>query len=410
MSATKNTHDDEQTRIQEFNPAAPISKKKLDFVKSIGRVGAGIGGFVAGSAVGFGVSSMAAGSHTNPEIRGLAPDSTLSEAATPEAELTGVDTESVISDRERTTIDDPYDLPNNNSNHSVADEHANVSEVKVESPVSRQSAGVEHHGHQSQIISDDNPVVGGPGAHHADTHQVAEVTVVTSGDNNVVSVDVPGDDVPEASLTTPTEMEAMLVNENGIPVAHVDDGLSFAAAFAAAREQVGAGGVFEWHGNLYGTYYAEEWDAMSNGQRSEFMARVTFPTDTEAPEIDDTFNLTITGIDTAENAEGGVMYLATGELNGHQVVLLDEDGDGIFDNLYVDVDGDNGFNPDVDAVIPIGDAGLGVTDVIQYLAMQDGYDVLPEPDLVDDMPDVPMPDVDDDLAMNDFSNDSIPDF
>ncbi len=126
--------------------------------------------------------------------------------------------------------------------------------------------------------------------------------------------------------------------------------------------------------------------------------------------MDDTVNLASPGIDTADNAGGGVMYLATGELNGHQVVLLDEDGDGIFDNLYVDVDGDNGFNPDVDAVIPIGDAGLGVTDVIQYLAMQDGYDVLPEPDLVDDIPDVPMPDVDDDLAMNDFSNDSIPDF
>ncbi|MDE6397117.1 MAG: hypothetical protein K2K84_07585, partial [Muribaculaceae bacterium] len=186
--------------------------------------------------------------------------------------------------------------------------------------------------------------------------------------------------------------------------------MSFSTAFAAARAQVGAGGVFEWHGNLYGTYYLEEWDGMSNGQRSDFMARVTFPADPEVPEIEDDFNLVITGLETADNGEGGVMYLATGELNGHQIVMMDQDGDGMFDSLYVDVDGDNGFNPDVDAVIPIADAGLSVGDVAMYLAIQDGYD--PTMDMVvgDDIPDVPMPEIDDDLAMNDFSNDSIPDF
>ena len=414
MSATKKIQDDEQTRIQEFNPAAPISKKKLELSKKVGRVSAGVGGIVAGSAVGFGVSSMAAGGHTNPDIKGLAPDSTLSDAATPEAELIGVEPDSTISNRERTTIDDPYELSNTStpkpSAHVAVDDPSHVTEVKVEPPVSRHSAAVGHPGHQSQIISDDNHVIGGPVAHHADTHTAAEVTVVTAGDHSVVSVDVPGDDIPEASLTTPTEMEAMLVNENGIPVAHVDDTMSFSTAFAAARAQVGAGGVFEWHGNLYGTYYVEEWDGMSNGQRSDFMARVTFPADPEVPEIEDDFNLVITGLETADNGEGGVMYLATGELNGHQIVMMDQDGDGMFDSLYVDVDGDNGFNPDVDAVIPIADAGLSVGDVAMYLAIQDGYD--PTMDMVvgDDIPDVPMPEIDDDLAMNDFSNDSIPDF
>lgn len=50
----------------------------------------------------------------------------------------------------------------------------------------------------------------------------------------------------------------------------VDDGMSFAEAFAAARAEVGAGGVFEWHGKLYGTYYAEEWANMSAAEKAEF--------------------------------------------------------------------------------------------------------------------------------------------
>lgn len=53
-------------------------------------------------------------------------------------------------------------------------------------------------------------------------------------------------------------------------VANVDDGLSFSEAFAQARAEVGPGGVFEWHGRLYNTYYANEWNSMSPAQRGGF--------------------------------------------------------------------------------------------------------------------------------------------
>lgn len=36
---------------------------------------------------------------------------------------------------------------------------------------------------------------------------------------------------------------------------------SFGEAFAAAREALGPGETFEWHGNLYSTFTAEEWNA-----------------------------------------------------------------------------------------------------------------------------------------------------
>ena len=50
----------------------------------------------------------------------------------------------------------------------------------------------------------------------------------------------------------------------------VNDSMSFSTAFSAARAEVGAGGVFEWHGNLYSTYTADEWNNMDDAARNEF--------------------------------------------------------------------------------------------------------------------------------------------
>lgn len=50
----------------------------------------------------------------------------------------------------------------------------------------------------------------------------------------------------------------------------VNDEMSFAEAFSTAREEIGPGGVFEWNGNVYSTYLAEEWNAMSQEERDEF--------------------------------------------------------------------------------------------------------------------------------------------
>lgn len=49
---------------------------------------------------------------------------------------------------------------------------------------------------------------------------------------------------------------------------------SFAQAFAEARDKLGAGGVFEWNGNLYNTYYVEEWQALSSEEINDFMEEV----------------------------------------------------------------------------------------------------------------------------------------
>ena len=59
-------------------------------------------------------------------------------------------------------------------------------------------------------------------------------------------------------------------SDGALPVADsVNDSMSFSEAFSAARAEVGPGGVFEWRGNVYNTYYADEWNNMSEEDKSE---------------------------------------------------------------------------------------------------------------------------------------------
>lgn len=83
--------------------------------------------------------------------------------------------------------------------------------------------------------------------------------------------------------------------DSGMSWAHgVSDDMSYAEAFSAARAEVGPGGVFEWRGQLYGTYYGNEWDAMSPEERDDFNHHfswshetTTSAADSHMAEVDD---------------------------------------------------------------------------------------------------------------------------
>lgn len=75
---------------------------------------------------------------------------------------------------------------------------------------------------------------------------------------------------------SPSEHDAIIASDEGLRVAQVDDDQSFAEAFADARAQVGPGGVFEWNGKIYGTYYKDEWDHMSAEERAEWQSKVDY--------------------------------------------------------------------------------------------------------------------------------------
>ncbi len=68
--------------------------------------------------------------------------------------------------------------------------------------------------------------------------------------------------------------EAVAVEDDGLRVATVSDGLSFGKAFDAARAEVGPGGVFRWRGHIYNTYTEAEWKAMSAEDKQLFASQV----------------------------------------------------------------------------------------------------------------------------------------
>ena len=215
----------------------------------------------------------------------------------------------------------------------------------------------------------------------------------------------------------------------------VTDDMSFSEAFAAARAEVGAGGAFEWHGQVYGTYYADEWNAMTPEQRDEYGSHFNWnnyssdytahtshsTSDThdihQTDDVDviaaenhnehvnqdheiahtdaDVSDASITGhaeevaiIDADPEVEilGVVHDDETGAniggmvIDGQDVVLIDVDGDSTFDVMGADSNGDQQFSPDelVDISgenVTVDDlGGIANTDDSMYTATDNDID------------------------------------
>lgn len=90
------------------------------------------------------------------------------------------------------------------------------------------------------------------------THTADEV----AADDDGVEVATPADSV--------TDVEPDDISSRVSLSYAVNDEMSFNEAFAAARADVGAGGVFEWRGGYYGTYYKDEWAEVDDDFKSEF--------------------------------------------------------------------------------------------------------------------------------------------
>jgi len=95
---------------------------------------------------------------------------------------------------------------------------------------------------------------------------IGGVTGILMGAGGIMGMEALAGESPAAE--TPAEDAA------GLKVAHVSDDMSFSEAFAAARAEVGPGGVFHWHGGIFNTYYAEEWNAMSDADKQEFAQQI----------------------------------------------------------------------------------------------------------------------------------------
>ena len=189
------------------------------------------------------------------------------------------------------------------------------------------------------------------------------------------------EDAPEEKqedVVAPEQNETSHTLENGLQVAAVNDDMSFGEAFAAARAEVGPGGVFHWHGGIYNTYTAAEWNAMSTDQKHDFaqqvkpeisVDQVSTPTDANThvvvehhvyhhegshatndvhPAADTSGDVQIASQQTADASDADVHIVGYGEVEGHLAVGLDTDGDGQADVAIIDVDDSGGLSdPDV---------------------------------------------------------------
>lgn len=161
-----------------------------------------------------------------------------------------------------------------------------------------------------------------------------------------------------------------------LEVAEVEQRLSFGQAFAAARAEVGPGGVFFWHGGIYNTYTAEEWNAMTHEEKNEFAQRVqpeihpnelATPTDANThvvvvhhvyhteeihqPEMDtEDVQVINPHADDNDTQDGDVHIVGYANVQGHLAVGLDINSDGTADVAIIDVD-DNQEISDPDIVV-----------------------------------------------------------
>ena len=94
---------------------------------------------------------------------------------------------------------------------------------------------------------------------------VAEETAEVTAEDAVVA-----EEVVTPAVEVPVE-DVVEFNPESISLSHVvTDDMSFSEAFKAARADVGANGVFEWRGGVYGTYYETEWSEFSDEYKESF--------------------------------------------------------------------------------------------------------------------------------------------
>lgn len=193
-------------------------------------------------------------------------------------------------------------------------------------------------------------------------------------------------------VAIPEQGETSHTLENGLKVAAVNDDLSFGEAFAQARAEVGPGGVFHWHGGIYNTYTAAEWNAMSVVEKHDFAQQVQpevrpdevpTPTDanshvivehhvyhhhesspaTQAEEVhqaaaDASDDVQMVEQQLAKNFDMGddVHIVGYANADGHLAVGYDTTGDGQADVAIIDVD--NNYRPSDEDVIVDKDGNM----------------------------------------------------
>ena len=191
---------------------------------------------------------------------------------------------------------------------------------------------------------------------------------------------------------------------------NINDDMTFSQAFAAARAEVGPGGAFEWHGNVYNTYYAEEWDGLTPEEKQEFnehfiwsnhdatesqTAQATEEVEVVSTEpanvaqtavVEDNYEPEVEVLGVVRDDESGVDF-GVMFVDNQEVILVDVDNSGTFDYGLCDLNNDGQYTQD--EIANISDLNVSVS---QFESAALGNDSLyastdGTPDYVNDAPD-----------------------
>ena len=182
------------------------------------------------------------------------------------------------------------------------------------------------------------------------------------------------EEVGEENNTTAEGANIPEIGETVEVASNVNDDMSFSEAFASARAEVGPGGVFVWNGNVYSTYYEEEWDNMTDEQKEEFSDALhnTASSTTEessAPEYANNYHeasnaegeVQVVSDQVVETEDGQVVRVTGVVVDGHYGEVYDYDNDGKADAALIDTNDDG--SPDLAMVDENGDGYISEVEV-----------------------------------------------
>ena len=188
--------------------------------------------------------------------------------------------------------------------------------------------------------------------------ETVESDVIELADNEVIE---PYSDESEGVIVEETDeevdpVEDIEIYDGQVSLAEsVDDSMSFAEAFSSARQEVGAGGVFVWKGQLYNTYTAEEWEELSADEKDEFDLSTEEFIEADVEEVE------LLGSEQYSDEEVAVAEVM---VDDDEVYLVDVDPDDMgsdeYEFMVTDIDGDGIV--DVDEIIDISEYGISADD------------------------------------------------
>jgi hypothetical protein len=135
--------------------------------------------------------------------------------------------------------------------------------------------------------------------------------------------------------------------DDQVPIAtSVNDDMSFGEAFAAARAEVGPGGAFEWHGQLYGTYTAEEWSGMTAEQRAEYSDHFSW-NHIDHSQSDVAQHSTEAQATSSETAQDEVEVVSVNHPEDHTAQQVSAEGQTVDnqDVILIDANNDQAYEP-----------------------------------------------------------------